>query len=65
MLGTDLGNAKPKVSTKVKNGKVWDFNIENQGKEEAINVDKERQDNEENTEYTTRFGEKIAEVAPD
>jgi hypothetical protein len=42
---------------------MWDFNIENQGKdEEALNVDRERQELEDNSEYNTRFGDKISEV---
>ena len=62
MMGTDIGNSRTKVSQKTKNGKMWDFNIENQGKEEAIDVDQERQEAEAESEYSTRFGAKIGEV---
>lgn len=62
LLGTDIGGAKGKQSSKKKTGKMWDFNIE-QGKakpEEVLNMDQERL--EEDTEYDTIFGEKISEV---
>jgi intraflagellar transport protein 122 len=65
-LGTDLAGAHTKAGSKKKgNGKMWDFNVDQQGQDdEAINVDKERLEAMEadNTEYNTRFGDKISEV---
>ena len=64
-MGTDLAGAKSKTNKVKNNGKMWDFNIENpQGKEEeTINVDRERQETQDvNTEYSTKFADKIAEV---
>lgn len=41
---------------------MWDFNVDQNNQEEAIDVDKERDETENHTEYNTRFGDKIAEV---
>lgn len=65
-LGTDLAGAISKTSNKKKvAGKMWDFNVEQQDNDkEVLNVDQERlAENEmDNVEYNTRFGDKIAEV---
>lgn len=64
-LGTDLGGAQSRGAAKKKgNGKMWDFNVEQANDEEAINVDKERNEmmERDNAEYNTKFGDKIAEV---